>query len=79
MHFQKDVQFFWAHLKIRLFKHKKFSKSQKKYGVLAHYPDYRRDLISDSPTFAAHISAWIFLLQLTSYWNSSSSNTFDLT
>ena len=38
-----------------------------------------RDLISDSPTFAAHISARIFLLQLTSDWNSSSSNTFDLT
>ena len=39
----------------------------------------RRDLISDSPTFVAHISARIFLLQLTSDWNSSSSNTFDLT
>jgi hypothetical protein len=38
-----------------------------------------RDLISDSPTFASHISARIFLLQLTSDWNSSSSNTFDLT
>ena len=45
MHFQKDVQFFWAHLKIRLFKHKKFSKSQKKYGVLAHYPDYTQSPI----------------------------------
>ena len=40
---------------------------------------YGRDLISDSPTFAAHISARIFLLQLTSDWNSSSSHFLDLT
>ena len=34
----------------------------------------RRDLISDSPTQAVHISARISLLQLASDWNSSSSN-----
>ena len=39
----------------------------------------RRDLISTSPTFAAHCFAATFLLQLTSDWNSLSSNTFDLT